>query len=518
MATLKIYARTSGMQESIDQIDQLIAEQRKVLEANAVVRNAHEMLAAEERNQAQSRDLADLLTAKQILLAHMDQEVLARSYAAGRARLRAEGAKGIKSGGWKWTSVVLRGGTRLKFETPYIRRSLQGQRGAKRQSRREGGAGLHPVLLWLGFEERLSPATYSEVARQTVLAGSYDEAREGLARQGLELDVSTMTSAAVRVGQKALELRDASISAAIEAELPEQSSLAGKRVRISLDGGRTRTRRTRYGRGIRPGKNGRRPFVREWIEPRVLTIDLLDEQGEVDRSQRPIYGTTLEKADAAMRMVLGTLRLLGVHLAREVLFVADGTDWIWNRIEKTLLDAGVPAERLTLVLDYYHATQYIDAALSLCKDMRLEARKALFEQLCRRMLEPGGPEAVIEQLRSLARGRRAAAIHKELRYLETRLELMRYAEVRERKLSIGSGVVESAVRRLINLRFKAASICWKTEHLAPLLELRAIAKSGRWDQFFSAQLRHAHYLEPATAFASSAGTRRTASKPRRQAA
>ena len=46
MATVKIYPGTSGMQESINQLDQLIAEQRKALETSTPVRDAHEMLAA----------------------------------------------------------------------------------------------------------------------------------------------------------------------------------------------------------------------------------------------------------------------------------------------------------------------------------------------------------------------------------------------------------------------------------------------------------------------------------------
>jgi len=73
---------------------------------------------------------------------------------------------------------------------------------------------------------------------------------------------------------------------------------------------------------------------------------------------------------------------------------------------------------------------------------------------------------------------------------------MNYAALRDRKLPIGSGIVESAVRRVLNLRFKSASTCWRTDHLEPLLYLRAIAKSGRWDDFMRAWLDHAHWLQP----------------------
>jgi hypothetical protein len=49
-------------------------------------------------------------------------------------------------------------------------------------------------------------------------------------------------------------------------------------------------------------------------------------------------------------------------------------------------------------------------------------------------------------------------------------------------MPIGSGAVESAVRRVINLRLKSPCIFW-TEETAEemLLLLRAYYKSGRWN-------------------------------------
>ncbi len=69
-----------------------------------------------------------------------------------------------------------------------------------------------------------------------------------------------------------------------------------------------------------------------------------------------------------------------------------------------------------------------------------------------------------------------------------------YAEWRAAEIPIGSGIVESAVRRVINQRFKAASLCWREDHLYGLLYLRCILKAGRWNQFVGAQLRREHWL------------------------
>ncbi len=514
MATLKIYSGSTGMQESLAEIERHIAQKMASAASSAGPRDARSMLAAEEENQARGRRLADLFTLKDILHAHLDVVFIDQSLAAGRARLKAEGARKVRSCGWCWTRIEFRGGLKVRMQSPYLRRGT----GSRKKKRGKGGTGIYPLLARLGFEEKMSPASRAEIARQSVLCASYEEAAEQLGREGLEMDASRVGRIARTVGSKALELREERLEQALSSEPPKQSSLEGKRVRISLDGGRTRIRKTLRGRGIRPGENGRRPFKLEWKEPRVLTVDLLTDSGEPDRSVQPIYESTLEEADGTMRLLAGTLRLLGLHLAAEVLFVADGAPWIWKRIERVLLDeVKVEPERLFLVLDYYHATEKITEALVACKDLGTVAREALRRELCSLLLEPRGAELVIEQLAALARGRRARPINRAIAYLHSRLHLMDYPGLRERRLSIGSGVVESAVRRVINLRFKSASMCWRTDHIEPLLYLRAILKAGRWDQFFQALLQGRHWLDPSDAFLSSQLVRRNDGS-RRQAA
>jgi len=58
---------------------------------------------------------------------------------------------------------------------------------------------------------------------------------------------------------------------------------------------------------------------------------------------------------------------------------------------------------------------------------------------------------------------------------------MQYHQLRQNKLPCGSGIVESAIRRVINLRFKSASTFWKHENVEKLIFLRAIFLAGRWN-------------------------------------
>ena len=231
-------------------------------------------------------------------------------------------------------------------------------------------------------------------------------------------------------------------------------------------------------------------------EPRIITIDVLDDEGEMDRNWRPIYETTLGKADDVFALLTGLLRLIGAHLAAEVVFVSDGATWIWDRVEQLMEDAEIPRERVHIVLDFYHAAEHIADALKACKNIKAKQRAELCEELGRMLLETGGAERVIERLATFAKGRRAAKVNKEIAYLTGHVPHMGYAELRAKKIPIGSGVVESAVRRILNLRFKSASTCWRPDHLEPLLYLRAIIKSGRWDDAMKAWLDGRHWLEP----------------------
>jgi hypothetical protein len=48
------------------------------------------------------------------------------------------------------------------------------------------------------------------------------------------------------------------------------------------------------------------------------------------------------------------------------------------------------------------------------------------------------------------------------------------------KLPIGSGAIESTVRRIVNLRLKGPSICWCRTSAETILLLRSYYKAGRW--------------------------------------
>ena len=71
-----------------------------------------------------------------------------------------------------------------------------------------------------------------------------------------------------------------------------------------------------------------------------------------------------------------------------------------------------------------------------------------------------------------------------MRYLRKHSDAgrLRYDCFRCRGLPIGSGAIESTIRRVINLRLKGNSIYWTEDNAEAVFQLRAAVVSGRWEE------------------------------------
>lgn len=456
-------------------------------------RTPEDLLQLEQRLSTAAGQVADQIVLVQLTRAHEDETFVRQAIAHARTQCPVP----LIHKGFRTTSVLLLGGTRLVLETPYLREDRRGRRGRRRHRRGSHGTGCYPVLEALGIADRVSPATRSEIALHMVQAASYREAAQMLSRRGLVCDVSHLVRISTATAETSSRLRDTALAAALSLPILPNGPLAGKRVRVSLDGGRVRTRCRRRGRKTAKGRHG---FATPWREPRLLVIDILDAQGQPERLRLPLYDVLLGDAEAVWALLIGYLRLLGAAAADVVEFIADGAEWIWKRVERLSTLAEIPTTKLVEVLDFYHASQYLSETLATCRSIPKAQRQALYKRLRHALRHQGdGVEVVTEALHTLATTRRGKAITRALRYLAVHAHRMRYTTLEARKLSIGSGQVESAVRRVINLRFKAPGSFWTETTVSGLMHLRATFKAGRWDEMMMGVLTgtfHVPSFEP----------------------
>ena len=429
---------------------------------------------------------ADAILEHHLLQAHGNQRFVGRAVREARARHSGR----LRHKGQRPTWVLLPGGTRCLVHTPYLRPAPPRRPGRKRTKRGPNGPGVYPVLEALGFSDGVSPATRSQLALYAVQAGSYQEAVSLLAEQGVQVERKTLRRVALSTAQADIRLRDMTFEEVRQVPIDPIGPLAGQRVRVSLDGGRVRTREPHPGRKT---KNGRHRFDTPWREPRMLVIDVLDRKGKSDRLRLPLYDVLLDDADATEALVSGYLRLLGAAHAQVVAFIDDGAPWIWGRSERIRQQAEIPAKRWVEGLDFYHASEHLHKTIELCRDRSAAERTQWYERLRHTLrTDPAGVDKVIEALQPEARGRRTKKLNDAIHYFVKHRERMRYVALDRRRLPVGSGPVESAIRRVINLRFKAPSIFWEADTVGDLMHLRAAFKAGRWDELIERVLTHSY--------------------------
>ena len=71
-------------------------------------------------------------------------------------------------------------------------------------------------------------------------------------------------------------------------------------------------------------------------------------------------------------------------------------------------------------------------------------------------------------------------------YLASHPTRLDYADRLARGRSIGIGMVEGAIKQLVNRRMKRTGARWLAEHVGPLVELVALADQPEWHQLWAA--------------------------------
>ena len=394
---------------------------------------------------------------------HLQQALDSPALQAEQDLLVSHWPKPLKSDGKVQVRIRTAQGHPVAVWTTYYRR-----KGQRRAGKRYGG--VYAGLILLGIYDRCTPALAAEVSLCAAMLGSLDEAQAVLADRGVELDTKTVRTIAYRYAARA-RLEQQVDHAAFE------DSVAGRRVVISSDGGRIRLRETKRGPKT---KKGRRRYTGAWREPKVLIVYVVDAEGKREARFAPFIDATLKGPDAVFALLHTYLQRLEITQADHVLFIADGAPWIWKRVPLLVQALGLAAEQVHELLDFYHAVQHLSQVAALRKDWSAKARTR-WRTHQRRLLLRGEVAQVITAVRDLCRGRNSQAIRKHRAYFTKNQHRMAYAQLMALKLPIGSGAIESAVRRVVNLRLKGPSLLWCRASAEAILLLRSYDKAGRWN-------------------------------------
>lgn len=367
----------------------------------------------------------------------------------------------------------------------------------------EDGAGAYIELMQFGFGKGVSPGLESTVARQAALCPSFEFATQELQRRGVKIDVKTVRRIANQCGDSLLSLREHELELFRAGTLPMGTEFVGKSISVQFDGGRTRLRGplvpvtaedSQKHDADDPGRSRKQPkhkYDSDWREPKLVTIFEHDEEGKMKKETLATIDGTFGGPDALAEIIAMHLHRLGAAKAASVTFVADGAPWIWDRVPVIIEKAGLKNVPIHQVLDCCHATHHISLAL---KAMGLtgDAYKAVYK-LHRTNLRNGHWRQVVDELTDFAKGfNEIKDVKTEIAYLTKHGEAGRlmYPSFRAKGIPLGSGSIESNIRRVINLRLKGSGIFWTPANAEAMLQLRAQVISNRWDERMIAMRNH----------------------------
>lgn len=380
--------------------------------------------------------------------------------------------------------ITTLGNVQIKLRIPYFveRDSIEQFTNRPKKLHNKG---FCPLLKWLGLEEGVTPYVWATVAKYGTISHSFETAQKTLSDWGINLSLRRIERLTYQFGQIALSQRNLEVNSYLNEEMTSGDALKGKRVVVSVDGGRTKIRSSRL-KNPNP-KTNYFPYTTEWVEPKLLTIYTVDATGKKLRKGELsiVNDGTFGNFQDLLNLLEMYLFKLGIHQAEQVLFIADGCEWIWLHVPPLLKKLSCPTQTYFL-WDFYHVCEHISqfslAAFSTEKEQQEWFKKA------RRLLKDGSILELLEKMRQIFTSSTASQqknLFKPIAYL-TKGWLngyLNYSLISEKHLPIGSGAVESLIRQVVNLRLKGNGKFWLRHHAEILLHARCQWIANAWTQF-----------------------------------
>lgn len=183
------------------------------------------------------------------------------------------------------------------------------------------------------------------------------------------------------------------------------------------------------------------------------------------------------------RLQLEALRQ-GITTAAQVVWISDGARGFWRLYRECFAHCAVG------ILDFYHAAQHLWQAASTYQDGNPARTSQQWFAALRHRLRHGFAKGIIKELDWLTKFQNTSEATKPILrqvrdYLKTHLDHIQYHTFKKQGLPIGSGMVESACKWLIQQRFKGTGMRWSEDGFNHLLHLRLAWVNGRFEPLFS---------------------------------
>jgi hypothetical protein len=307
----------------------------------------------------------------------------------------------------------------------------------------------------------LTPRLQEHLVRLGTWIPSFDQARKLLADfTGAVVSEPTARRQTEEAGAAYVAIQEAEVER-LERELPPAPPGPAKQL-LSVDGAMV-------------------PLVHgEWAEVKTLALGIVEEPvlegGEwVVHTRQLSYFSRLTDSDTFARLALVETHRRGVETAGQVGAVMDGAEWGQGFVDFHRPDA-------VRILDFPHGKDYIRwMGEAVWGEGKAEVKEWLPGMLHR--LKHDGPCGVLADLTALTQAHPELPVLTDyLAYLKKREAHMQYPLYQAQGWPIGSGAVESGNKLVIEARLKGAGMHWAREHVNPMVALRDVVCSDRWEE------------------------------------
>jgi hypothetical protein len=210
----------------------------------------------------------------------------------------------------------------------------------------------------------------------------------------------------------------------------------------------------------------------------VFTQLKLDEEGYPQRDpDSTTYVGAIESSTLFGWRIYAEAVRRGLDQAKTVIALTDGA-----RYNRTIVQTHFPTA--VHIVDLFHAYEHLTTVAEILRGPDTKAPKPW-----RDLLKAGEIARLVrtvgKQLPASAQSRKL--VLKELGYFERNAQQMRYAEFRQKKYFVGSGVVEAGCRTVIGQRLKFSGMRWSVRGANAIIALRACLLSGRFEDFWASR-------------------------------
>ncbi len=223
------------------------------------------------------------------------------------------------------------------------------------------------------------------------------------------------------------------------------------------------------------------PLVKgEWAQVRTLAIGEVEEQHASDGSSeihvsQLSYFSRLTDAATFTDLAEVETRRRKVIQAEQVCAVTDGADWLQHCIDMHRSDA-------VRILDFPHAAEHLSLLLQALEKAGMTFPADLLQR-CLHRLKHRGPRFLLRLGNRLpAHLAELEGVREHVGYLQKREKLMQYPTFRQDGWPIGSGMVESANKLVVEARLKGAGMHWERSNVNRMLTLRNGICNERWQE------------------------------------